>query len=94
MQESFGAAGPPNTQGMNGYASSYMPKGSNARSFAFRKRFERIDWRKMASIDIDHIARTLDFNALQENIMNITFCNIEGELVSMCAAACSVGSLL
>ncbi|KAK3094724.1 hypothetical protein FSP39_005449 [Pinctada imbricata] len=80
MQESFGGASAPHPVRMNGYASSYMPKGSNARSFAFRKRFERIDWRKLASIDIEHIARTLDFNALQENIMNITFCNIEGEL--------------
>ncbi|KAL8624507.1 hypothetical protein ACOMHN_053050 [Nucella lapillus] len=48
--------------------------------FAFRKRFERVDWRKMASIDVEQISRTLDFNALQENIMNITFCNIETEL--------------
>ncbi|XP_046557569.1 zinc finger protein DZIP1L-like [Haliotis rubra] len=54
--------------------------GKNGSSFAFRKRFERVDWRKIASVDVDHISRTLDFNALQENIMNITFCNIETEL--------------
>ncbi|XP_070173911.1 cilium assembly protein DZIP1L-like isoform X2 [Littorina saxatilis] len=48
--------------------------------FAFRKRFERVDWRKMAAVDVDRISQTLDFNALQENIMNITFCNIESEL--------------
>ncbi|KAL5004931.1 hypothetical protein ScPMuIL_018387 [Solemya velum] len=54
--------------------------GMNGKNFAFRKRFERVDWRKLASLDIDTIARTLDFTALQENIMNITFCNIEGEL--------------
>ncbi|XP_060561608.1 cilium assembly protein DZIP1L-like isoform X2 [Ruditapes philippinarum] len=53
---------------------------TNGRSFAFRKRFEKIDWRRIASIDIDAVARTLDFNALQDNIMNITFCNIEGEM--------------
>lgn len=53
---------------------------TNGRGFAFRKRFEKIDWRRIASIDIDSVARTLDFNALQDNIMNITFCNIEGEL--------------
>ena len=51
--------------------------------FAFRKRFERLDWRKLASVDVEQISRTLDFNALQENIMNITFCNIESELVSV-----------
>ncbi|XP_033759384.1 zinc finger protein Dzip1-like [Pecten maximus] len=60
---------------MNGYG----PK-QNGKSFAFRKRFERVDWRKIASVDINQIAQTLDFNALQENIMNITFCNIEAEL--------------
>ncbi|KAH9514221.1 hypothetical protein Btru_028421 [Bulinus truncatus] len=48
--------------------------------FSFRKRVERVDWRKIASVDIDHISRTLDFNTLQENIMNITFCNLEAEL--------------
>ena len=61
-----------------------QPQSGNAfhnGGFAFRKRFERVDWRKMASVDIEHISRTLDFNALQENIMNITFCNIETELV-------------
>lgn len=56
--------------------------GQNGRNFAFRKRYEKIDWRRIASIDIDAVARTLDFNALQDNIMNITFCSIEAELVS------------
>ncbi|XP_060079369.1 cilium assembly protein DZIP1-like isoform X2 [Ylistrum balloti] len=60
---------------LNGYGSR-----QNGKSFAFRKRFERVDWRKIASVDINQIAQTLDFNALQENIMNITFCNIEAEL--------------
>lgn len=35
-----------------------------------------------AGADVDNVARNLDFHTLQENIMNITFCNIEGELVS------------
>ncbi|KAL3846509.1 hypothetical protein ACJMK2_017489 [Sinanodonta woodiana] len=54
--------------------------GTNGKSFAFRKRYERVDWRKIASLDIDNVSRTLDFNSLQENIINITFCNIEAEL--------------
>ncbi|OWF49665.1 zinc finger protein Dzip1-like [Mizuhopecten yessoensis] len=62
-----------------GYTNGYAPK-QNGKSFAFRKRFEKVDWRKIASVDINQIAQTLDFNALQENIMNITFCNIEAEL--------------
>lgn len=44
----------------------------------------------MASVDVEQISRTLDFNALQENIMNITFCNIESELVSVC---CQMGMI-
>lgn len=64
---------------MNGYQNGYGSKG-NGKSFAFRKRYERVDWRKISSVDLDHISRTLDFNALQENILNITFCNIEAEL--------------
>lgn len=51
-------------------------------SFAFKKRFEAIDWKKVASCDVDSIARNLDFHALQENIANVTFCNIEAEVVS------------
>ena len=55
----------------------------NGQGFAFRKRgYEKLDWRRIASLDIDSVTRTLDFNALQDNIQNITFCNIEAELVS------------
>ena len=61
------------------YDSSAM-YGKNG-GFAFRKRFERLDWRKIAAVDVDQISRTLDFNSLQENVMNITFCNIETEVV-------------
>ena len=34
----------------------------------------------LASIDVDRIAKEMDFRALQQNIMNITFCNIETEV--------------
>ena len=63
------------------FQQSHDVPGQNGRNFAFRKRYEKIDWRRIASIDIDNVARTLDFNALQDNIMNITFCSIEAELV-------------
>ena len=36
-----------------------------------------------ASADVDSISRTLDFNTLQDNIMNVAFCNIEAEVVSV-----------
>jgi len=37
----------------------------------------------VAAADVDCIAHTLDFDALQDNITNIAFCDIEQELVCM-----------
>ncbi|XP_048745463.2 cilium assembly protein DZIP1-like isoform X2 [Ostrea edulis] len=74
------AAGGPQLGYNMGHQSALPSKNTNGRNFAFRKRYERIDWRRIASIDVDQVARTLDFNALQDNIMNLTFCNIEAEM--------------
>ena len=60
---------------LNGYP------GNKNGGFSFRKRVERVDWRKIASVDVENISRTLDFTTLQDNIMNLTFCNLEAELV-------------
>ena len=38
----------------------------------------------LASVDVDAVARNMDFVTLQDNVMNITFCNIESELVCLC----------
>ena len=35
-----------------------------------------------ASTDVDKIKREMDYKTLQDNIMHITFCNIESEMVS------------
>ena len=35
----------------------------------------------IAGADVERIVRTVDFDALQDNILNITFCDIENELV-------------
>ncbi|GFO28330.1 Zinc finger protein dzip1 [Plakobranchus ocellatus] len=61
-------------------AGGYMGYPGKNGGFSFRKRVERVDWRRIASVDVDTIARTLDFTTLQDNIMNITFCNLESEL--------------
>jgi len=45
-----------------------------------------------ASVDVDAVARNMDFVTLQDNVMNITFCNIETELV--CIHLLSLISLL
>ena len=34
----------------------------------------------VASVDVDRIAREMDFQALQQNIMNVTFSNIQSEV--------------
>ncbi|CAF0826367.1 unnamed protein product [Didymodactylos carnosus] len=53
---------------------------SGQRPYAFHKRNERIDWRRIAAFDVDRIAREMDFQALQENLEQITFCNIDAEV--------------
>ncbi|XP_061194071.1 cilium assembly protein DZIP1-like isoform X2 [Saccostrea echinata] len=77
--DAHAAAGPQSSHKV-GHQAAFAHRNTNGRSFAFRKRYERIDWRRIASVDVDQVARTLDFNALQDNIMNLTFCNIEAEL--------------
>ncbi|CAF0919113.1 unnamed protein product [Rotaria sordida] len=48
----------------------------------FLKRSEKIDWRRIAAVDVDRIARDMDFQALQDNLENITLCNIDAEVDS------------
>ncbi|CAF0842562.1 unnamed protein product [Didymodactylos carnosus] len=55
-----------------------MPSGN--RQYAFQKRNERVDWRRIAAFDVDRIAREMDFQALQENLEQITLCNIDAEV--------------
>ncbi|XP_022237961.1 zinc finger protein DZIP1L-like isoform X2 [Limulus polyphemus] len=55
--------------------------GSTKPQLSFQKRCGYVDWKKLASVDVDQVARNLDFRALQENISNVTFCNIESEVI-------------
>ncbi|XP_071494681.1 uncharacterized protein [Diadema antillarum] len=71
----------------NGYAMgggaqphSARMSGNGVHGFTFRSRHERIDWKKIASIDLDRIMRELDVSSLQDSIMGITFCDIEREI--------------
>ncbi|XP_065888875.1 cilium assembly protein DZIP1L-like isoform X2 [Dysidea avara] len=52
---------------------------STGSTFAFRKRWCQIDWRTLASVDIDRVVREMDFQTLQQNIFNVAFCNIDAE---------------
>ncbi|XP_028513411.1 uncharacterized protein LOC110234179 [Exaiptasia diaphana] len=49
-------------------------------NFSFGKRIEAVDWRKLAAVDLDRLTREMDVKTLQDNIMNVTYCNIEAEL--------------
>ncbi|XP_063809093.1 cilium assembly protein DZIP1 isoform X2 [Pseudophryne corroboree] len=60
------------------------PSSSHGTQFKFRARHESVDWRSIAAIDVDRLANELDFTTLQENIMGITFCNIEHEKCPRC----------
>ncbi|XP_041436961.1 DAZ interacting zinc finger protein 1 L homeolog isoform X10 [Xenopus laevis] len=52
--------------------------------FKFRTRHESMDWRRIGAIDVDRVANELDFITLQENVMSITFCNLEDEKCPHC----------
>uniref|UniRef100_A0A3B4EP24 C2H2-type domain-containing protein n=1 Tax=Pygocentrus nattereri TaxID=42514 RepID=A0A3B4EP24_PYGNA len=52
--------------------------------FHFRSRTEPMDWRRMASLDVDRVAREMDISVLQEFITAVTFCDVEGERCPNC----------
>lgn len=52
--------------------------------FHFRSRTEPMDWRRIASLDVDRVAREMDVNILQEFITPVTFCDVEGERCPHC----------
>merc|ERR1712142_1121908 len=53
---------------------------ASSAKYLFQKRNEKLDWRKLASVDVERIARDVDVDAIQENIVNVTYCNVEHEL--------------
>ncbi|XP_041115613.1 zinc finger protein Dzip1 isoform X2 [Polyodon spathula] len=58
--------------------------GGHLPAFKFRARFESVDWRRISAINVDRVASELDINTLQENIMAITFCNMDNERCPYC----------
>ncbi|XP_065314196.1 cilium assembly protein DZIP1-like isoform X2 [Gordionus sp. m RMFG-2023] len=47
--------------------------------YFFKPRKIKIDWKKIASIDFDTFSPDKDFDKVQQNIFNITYCDIENE---------------
>ncbi|KAK1170042.1 zinc finger protein DZIP1-like [Acipenser oxyrinchus oxyrinchus] len=58
--------------------------GGHLPAFKFRARLESVDWRRISAINVDRVASELDINTLQENIMAITFCNMDNERCPYC----------
>ncbi|XP_072429173.1 cilium assembly protein DZIP1L isoform X2 [Chiloscyllium punctatum] len=56
-------------------------------AFKFQSRHEGVDWRRFSAIDVDRVARELDVATLQENIMSVTFCNLDTERCQWCQNA-------
>nr|CDS25612.1 daz interacting protein 1 [Hymenolepis microstoma] len=48
--------------------------------FFFRKRVERIDWKRLASVDVRKVASQVDIDVLQENLFSVAFCDIDAEI--------------
>ncbi|KAM8977480.1 LOW QUALITY PROTEIN: cilium assembly protein DZIP1 [Pelodytes ibericus] len=53
-------------------------------AFKFRTRHETVDWRRIGAIDVDKVVNELNFETLQDNLINITFCNLENETCPGC----------
>ncbi|EUB60339.1 Zinc finger protein DZIP1L [Echinococcus granulosus] len=64
----------PNLPGQVPFRASKMP------GFFFRKRVERIDWKRLASVDVCRVASQMDIDALQDNLVSVAFCDINSEI--------------
>ncbi|VDK36375.1 unnamed protein product [Taenia asiatica] len=59
----------------------YVPlRPSKMPGFFFRKRVERIDWKRLASVDVCRVASQIDIDALQDNLVSVAFCDINSEI--------------
>ncbi|KAF8563941.1 hypothetical protein P879_03870 [Paragonimus westermani] len=53
---------------------------TSSQPFIFRKRMEKIDWRRLASVDVNRIASQIDIETLQELLSCVAFCDITSEI--------------
>ncbi|XP_063726459.1 cilium assembly protein DZIP1L-like isoform X1 [Symsagittifera roscoffensis] len=69
---------PQRPQSMN---NSHLHNGMPQRAgLKFRRRTEAVNWRLLAGVDIDRITEETDFGSLQQNLLHVTFCNIDSEV--------------
>lgn len=46
----------------------------------FRRQFERLDWKRLAAIDVDRIYHERDYDQLADNLLQLAFCDLDSEL--------------
>jgi len=49
------------------------------RDFFFRRRNGKLNWRKIAQVDLERVVRMIDVDTLQDNVEHITFADIGEE---------------
>ncbi|XP_075248867.1 uncharacterized protein LOC142341640 isoform X4 [Convolutriloba macropyga] len=64
----------------NGMTGSQFPNPPRTAGLKFRRRTESINWRLLAGVDIDRVTEETDFGCLQQNLLHVTFCNIDSEV--------------
>lgn len=52
--------------------------------FKFQSRQGSMDWRRISALDLDRVTWELDVATLQENVADITFCNLDREACRHC----------
>ncbi|KAJ3246644.1 Zinc finger protein dzip1 [Chytriomyces hyalinus] len=70
----------------HGFNTNYAPSANTkdvysglTTGFYFKRRTERLDWRLLASLQVDRVQREVDILALQEIMENVTFCDLDSE---------------
>ncbi|KAG5450223.1 hypothetical protein CSKR_110086 [Clonorchis sinensis] len=52
--------------------------------FVFRQRKEKVDWRRLASIDVNRVINEMDVGTLQDVLSSVAFCDITCEVDMRC----------
>ncbi|CAN0083751.1 unnamed protein product, partial [Phaeothamnion confervicola] len=56
-------------------------------AFYFRQRYGKLNWGKLARIDVDEVVREVDLEVLQSVVDDIAFCRVqEGDLAALAGA--------
>ncbi|XP_055339647.1 cilium assembly protein DZIP1L-like isoform X1 [Paramacrobiotus metropolitanus] len=69
--------------GSNGHTPSRLEHIDDHYSMIFRRKYERLDWRKLAALDLEKVYKSQDVRSLQENLTQLAFFDLEEELRSV-----------